>query len=185
MNLELNLFQNLAGGMSTAPAFARNLTREDKLLEDVVTPKAEIKALRARHHSAARLIAGGNKVEEVAAITGYTRNTLNVLLGDPTFQELCAHYAVADADTYISTNARLAALANDALAVLQDRIETQDEKFRTGELIEIAKLGADRTGHGPSSTQNTNINVGFAERLQLARERTAAAKLIDGEVNHA
>jgi hypothetical protein len=42
--------------------------------------------------------------------------------------------------------------------------------------MEITKLGADRTGFGPQSSQ-LNVNVDLSGRLEAARKRVAMRKL--------
>ena len=54
----------------------------------------------------------------------------------------------------------------------------------TGQLLDIVKMGADRTGHGPQTTAtNLNVNVDIAAKLEAARKRNASRPLtIEGDV---
>ena len=177
MNLDLNsLVWGETSGAKTAPVFVRELTPEDDALLALprnVAKRAPIKNLRARHHYSARLVASGEfTVPQVAAMTGYSESALHSMVhGDPSFQELVAFYKVQVEDVYLGLGARMAGLANDAAAILSERLEEDPKSFTNNMLRELMKDGADRTGFGPSSTQNTNVNVNFAEKLQLARER--------------
>ena len=64
---------------------------------------------------------------------------------------------------------KLAGVTGEALTEIRDKIE--EGKVPVRDLIEIAKLGADRSGHGPVLTQNSNVNVNLSERLRSARQR--------------
>ena len=109
----------------------------------------------------------------MAALTGYSVSRISILQNDPAFQELLASYADDVQGEWVDQEAQLVSLSSDAMAVLADKLEDEPEAFTPGTLIEIAKLGADRTGHGPQSktTNNVNVHVGFGERLRAAAER--------------
>ena len=137
-----------------------------------------IKEIRSRHQALARALASGMGEGEAALVAGYAPSRVSILKADPAFQELLQFYRKkADAE-YIALHATLAGVAQDAVAELQRRLEDEPDEITNGQLVEIAKLGADRTGHGPQSSQTVNVNIGLAERLAEARKR-AASRLID------
>lgn len=161
------------------PDVVRPLRREDlALLSSEKGVKAPpIAKLRARHHTLARLLAQGTPIVDCMAITGYERSRISILQGDPTFVELVTYYANLVEEKYLDTHARLGELTTNALEELNERFENAPQEFSVGQLTELVKLGADRTGHGPTSTQNTNVNVNFANRLEEARKRVALRTL--------
>lgn len=132
-----------------------------------------IKALRERHHAIARHLASGLSETEVSAITGMTISRISILKSDPTFAELLAFYRKSVDAQYADMHANLAGLATDAIAIMRERLEDAPENISDARLSELIKLGADRTGFGPQTKNETNINVNLADRLKAARERVA------------
>ena len=140
--------------------------------------ESHVKRISARHRLAARLLAEGHKVYEVAAACGYTEANINILKSAPAMQDLIRHFQEEKDLIVQGVNEKLSAVAQEALNVLQDKLENEPEKISIGQAIELVKLGADRTGHGPQSSSTVNVNIQLADRLKLARER-AAARTID------
>lgn len=164
-----------------AATVVRELTAADLVLlegERGIRPKP-IERLRDRHHAMARLIAEGRKIGEVAAITGMTISRLSILQGDPTFAELVEFYRKDVSAAYAELHDHLAGISLDAVVTLRERLEDDPDELSTKDLLAIAQLGADRTGHGPQSSQVVNVNVNLASRLEAARKRVADRKLID------
>ena len=60
---------------------------------------------------------------------------------------------------------------------IQTRLEEAPEKIDMTELRKLLSDTLDRTGHGPSSTQNHNHNIRLGDRLDAARERAKTARL--------
>ena len=157
---------------------ARELSVEDVTtlrMERGVQPHA-IKALRERHHHLARLLAEGHSSGEAAVMTRYDPSRVSILLGDPAFQDLVAHYRGMVEDQYLGFHAQLAALGVDAASVLSERLEDTPEEISTGQLLQLVTLSADRTGFGPSQKTEVNVKVGLADRLAQARERSLLAR---------
>jgi len=139
-----------------------------------------LKRLTTRHHALARGLASGLSDPDVAHINGYTPSRVSVLKGDPAFKELVEHYKKNVEAEYLDMHDQLAGLSQDAIQELRGRLEDAPADFSKQMLLDIVTKGADRVGHGPSTTTNTNVNVNIAERLGNARKRIAAAKeLID------
>src|SRR5690606_34802439 len=98
--------------------------------------------------------------------------------------ELLNFYRQGVVEVYRDMHERLAGVATSALDELQERLEDEPEKISVGQLIEVSKLGADRTGHGPQTSQtNLNINVGLGDRLEAARKRIAERRKIGDAEN--
>lgn len=131
----------------------------------------EIKRISERHHALARALAAGLSEAEAAASVGYDNARVSVLKASPAFRELLDLYRDKVDTEFSEIAGRLAGLTKDALVALQDRLEDQPEDISVGQLIEIAKLGADRSGFGPSQKVEQTINVNLAARMQEARKR--------------
>jgi hypothetical protein len=193
VNLGLELSPRIKGFVPSQPlqyAVVRTLTPEDIPLLDLPRGPTAVKSLQRltdRHHAAARYIAQGFKDVEVAAITGYAQNRIYLLRQDPAFKELIEFYRSSEDKERRNNFERLSGLTADAADVLQDRLETAPEDVTTGQLIEIIKVGADRSGNGPqTSNVQYNVNVGLADKLKKAREQAAlasrpASQVIEGE----
>lgn len=168
--------------LNKAPFIAREISEEERdLLIAGRLPKQErtlpasggetVRRLSARHHRLAKLLATGHSTEQAAFVAGYQPNSVSSLKSDPSFQRLIAHYERVDNEVFEATRHRLADLADESLAILQDRLETAPEEMKTKELIEIAKLGADRSGHGPTSTVKSEITLDYGDKMAAARRR--------------
>jgi hypothetical protein len=101
-----------------------------------------------------------------------------ILLNDPAFQDLVAEYSKSTFDKIEETSDEYADLATSnmlrAEAQIQERLDEAEalgEFLPMRELLAIAKDRADRFGYGPKSTR-VNVNIGFAEQLDRAIERT-------------
>lgn len=172
-------------GRATRPLTAVQVRPLDEcdlalLGEEKGTKPTPLKRLSERHHALARCLASGMSEGEAAITCGYVGSRVSVLKADPAFQELLAFYRQGVEGKYLDMHGVLAGLSLDAAVELRERLEADmqaDEKtLSTGQLIELTKLGADRTGFGPQSSQ-VNVNVDLAGRLQAARERVAMRRL--------
>lgn len=149
-----------------------------------------LKRLGDRHHALARCLASGMSDSDSALACGYVGSRVSILKQDPAFKELLEFYREDTDRQYRDMHERLAGLSRDAAdelhVRLEDDMQAEDKKISVGQLLEIAKMGADRTGHGPQSSQNVNVNVGIASRLEQARkrvsERQTSPALIEGEI---
>lgn len=143
-----------------------------------------LKRLSERHHALARCLASGMEEADAAITCGYVASRVSILKADPAFQELLVFYRQNVNSKYLDMHGVLAGLSLDAAAELRERleldIEAEDKKITVGQLMELTKLGADRTGFGPQSSQ-LNVNVDLAGRLQAARERVAQRRLVPPE----
>lgn len=135
-----------------------------------------LKRLSERHHALARNLASGMPVGEAAIFSGYCASRVSILQDDPAFKELVVFYQQTEVmPMYRDLHQRLSGLALDAAEELAARLEETPENISVGQLMDVVKMGADRTGFGPQTSQtNVNINVDLAGRLQRARERVAS-----------
>lgn len=162
-----------------AVAVERELEEADLALlgEEKGSQAPALKRISDRHHSLARMLAGGMPEGEAAVYCGYSLSRVSILKDDPAFQELLAFYRENVEREYMDLHQRLSGLAQDAAAELSIRLEEKPEDISIGQLMEITKMGADRTGHGPqSSSTNLNVNVDMAGRLEAARKRAAQVR---------
>lgn len=172
--------------------FVRALTPDDLPLlsmdRNSGAKEHALKRLSQRHHALARLIANGTQPDDAAAILSYELATVYRISVDPAFKELVVFYRKQLDVQMRSNHERLVGIAADALDELQTRLEDDPEKFTINQLMEVGKMGADRTGNGPSSSSVTvSINMGLADRMKTAREQARAAsepKEIEGTVTH-
>lgn len=135
-----------------------------------------LKKLRDRHHALAKALATGTPEGDAAIMCGYSPSRVSILKDDPAFVELVAFYRKGQEEQYYGIHEKLAGVAGDALDELSERLEEKPEDFTPGQLMDLAKLGADRTGHGPSSSTQVDVRVGLADRLDSARKRLASRK---------
>lgn len=157
------------------------------LQEERGTTAAPLKRLSERHHALARCLASGMGDGDAAITCGYVASRVSILKADPAFQELLAFYSQDVTSKYLDMHGVLAGLSLDAAMELRERlesdIEADEKKISVGQLMELVKVGADRTGFGPQSSQ-LNVNVDLAGRLQAARERVAHRRLTSEETSH-
>jgi len=147
------------------------------VVERGVKPKP-IQKIRDSHHAVARLIAEGKSGIEIQLATGVTASRVSILKNDPAFADLVSFYRSKVAElrdkAFYEISAKLAALGSDGIDELLDRLTEEPEKLATDELIDIVKLAADRTGHGPQTkSTNLNVNVDLAARVAAGRQRLA------------
>ena len=149
------------------------------------TGASPLKRISERHHALARNLAAGLSPGEAAAVVGMCGSRISVLQGDPAFEELVRFYRQQKDVVYADMYEQLAGMSKDALLLLRERMEDTPEEFSNGMLLEIVTKLADRSGHGPTSTtQNLNLNVNIAARLEEARKRALASargEVIDHE----
>lgn len=144
------------------------------------TKPGTVAKLRDSHHSVARLIAEGHRSAEIQVITGYSASRISILQADPAFQELVTFYRENKSELYADLHTRMQSLSLEVLEELRDRLHDTPDDVSTSQLLEALKLTADRTGHGPKTTQ-VNVNVEIADRLRAARHRAEALRAPMGE----
>lgn len=165
-----------------AASVVRELDQGDLGLLSVEKGAAQPQALKRlgeRHHALARNLSAGMKPGDAARIAGLCPSRVSILQADPAFRELMSFYRDDVTAQYRDLHQRLSGLALDAADELAQRLEDEPEKVSVGQLMEVVKMGADRTGYGPqSSSTNINVNVDLANRMKMARERVAQRKTL-------
>lgn len=134
--------------------------------------------ISARHRKLAELIASGMGTNDAARAVGLTASRVSILKADREFQELVSHARKLGELAWVDTNIRLATVANNSLDELNERFEEDPGQFTVEELRALAALGADRTGFGPKTVVEKNVNVNFGDELSAARKRAESARLI-------
>lgn len=138
-------------------------------------PVPAVKELATRHHEIARLLAEGKRPYEVCVRTGYKAARISVLQADPAFRELVTYYSDNKDAQFVDYHARLAALGTTAVEELQDRLESDPEKFTNRELKEIMESAYDRSvspnkaGPVGAGAALTAIQVTFVKADHKAR----------------
>lgn len=166
----------------TSKALSAEVERElgfndvSSLLSERGVQAPQIVQLRERHHALARHIAEGKRPGEAAILCRYSQSRMSVLLDDPAFKELVAHYRDVVNVEFVDFQKKLADLAIDAASILQDRMEEKPDELSDALLLQVVTVGADRTGHGPSQKTEVNVKIGLAGRIASAHERALRAR---------
>lgn len=126
--------------------------------------------LRETHHFLARCVAEGRKNVEISAMTGFSPSRISILKSDPAFQELVAFYTEDVRQQYTDVHSRLAGLALDVVAELQERVHEAPKSFSHRELREVmdsclVHVGPAAKTPGPAvgATAAVNLNIQFVE----------------------
>lgn len=134
--------------------------------------------ISARHRRLAELIASGMGTNDAARAVGLTASRVSILKADREFQELVSHAQKLGDLAWVATNERLASVAGNAIDEINERFEEDPGQFSPDELLKFAALGADRTGFGPKTVVEKNVNVNFGDELSAARKRAESARLV-------
>jgi hypothetical protein len=132
-----------------------------------VEDPSNLKRIRERHHSLARLVASGMSQDLVASICNYTPSYVSILLNNPAMKELVEHYRIINGNSSTVIAERLRTVGLKALETLNDKLDNE-EITDTHELAAVAKLGLDRAGHGPTSTTHTVSETHLIDHARIA-----------------
>ena len=146
------------------------------LLAEPAPDNAPLKRLSERHHSLARALARGIPPGEAAVMFGYDPSRVSILQGSPAFAELLAFYRGSMDAQFADFAEQMGGLASDAVGILRDRLEADPDAATLGQLLEIAKFGADRTGFGPQAKTEVTVRTELGSRLMAARSRLEAPR---------
>lgn len=142
----------------------------------------DLKKLKEKHHSVARLIAGGMTQRMVAAIAGYSESYVSILLDNPSMQELVGFYRTGYQSANEAITERLRRAAGTAVELLEAQMQVEGTATDPNILLGVAKLGYDRSGHGPSSQQHVITESHVFDHAELRRRdqqaRAASASRI-------
>lgn len=133
---------------------------------------SDLKKIRERHHSVARMIAGGLSQRMVAQLCGYTESYLSILLNNPAMQELIELYRIQHGSAQQIAIEKLRTVGMKALEALDKDLDanllTKQEK------LSLAKLGLDRGELGPSSTSKVLREDHIFDHAELQRRNADA-----------
>src|SRR5580692_64681 len=163
----------------------RSLTPADLELLRLKPIGPQVKFLKDSHHRIAELIVLGKTNAEIGAMCGMSLGRIVSLKNDPAFQELLARKR-ADRDEIWRDNVDfMASLATSNMIKAERQLgDALDEADHTGTAIPLRDLARitsdrmDRFGYGKHTTQ-TNLNIGFAAKLEGAIQRARQAREID------
>ena len=137
-----------------------------------------IQQLRHQHHLLARLLAEGKQVTEAAEITGYSVTYISRLkTQDRSFKELVKYYGEQVQEVFVNVHERLAGLGLNTIEELQERLAEHPERFSHRELMELAELCFDRSGHGPTSTNKSVVALLTGEDIARLKSEISARTL--------
>lgn len=136
---------------------------------------SDLKKIRERHQSVARMMASGLTQRMVAKLCGYTESYLSILLNNPAMQELIELYRIQAGSAAQLIGEKLRSVGLKAVEKLEAKIEA--DELNNNELLGAAKLGLDRGGHGPQSKQHVVREEHVFDHTELAaRNRAARAR---------
>jgi hypothetical protein len=133
---------------------------------------ADLKRIKEKHHSVARMMAGGLSQRMVAQLCGYSESYLSILLNNPAMQELVQLYRIQQGAGAAVITEKLRTVGLKALEALDIAIEAGN--LNKNELIQTAKLGLDRAGHGPQSKQHIVREDHLFDHTELERRNSEA-----------
>tara|TARA_R110002153_G_scaffold274298_1_gene448177 strand:+ start:2144 stop:2683 length:540 start_codon:yes stop_codon:yes gene_type:complete len=144
--------------------------------------------MRDRHHTIARMLALGFKQTQIAAVTGMSGSRISVIKKAPAFIELLTFYQEESGAEFRDLTERFKHLGMEITGELLGRLEAEPEAISTGELRELLKTVADRSGYSPvqkSITLSASIDPEQMERLKDAARtqetiRTVGSQSSDG-----
>lgn len=153
----------LAGRVGPAESGSSNSGGHSVPVE--VDDPRSLKRIKERHHSVARLIASGVSQTLVAQFSGYDEQYLSVLLNNPAMTELITLYRIEYGKSSEIIAEKLRSVGTQALERIEERIPSMDDNA----LVQTAKLGLDRSGHGPTSTVNKLEEKHIIDHAEIAR----------------
>jgi len=156
--LEASDIAALAGGALDGPSTGGHI-------QQAAAARAEPRKLREKHHQVARLMATGMAQGLIAQIVNYDEAYLSTLVGSPSMQELIGFYRLQHGNAAEVIGERLRTVGASALERLADRIDS--DELDANQLIAAAKLGLDRSGHGPVSSQHIRTDQHIIDHAKI------------------
>lgn len=137
-----------------------------------VEDPSNLKRIKEKHHSVARMCSSGLSQRMVAQLCGYTESYLSILLNSPAMQELVELYRIQNGAAANLITEKLRTVGLKALERLDERID--EDSLDNNELLGAAKLGMDRAGHGPSSTSHNVTEQHIIDHAEIQRRNREA-----------
>jgi hypothetical protein len=136
---------------------------------------SDLKKVREKHHSVARMIAGGLNQRMVSQLCGFTESYLSVLLNNPAMQELVQLYRIQQGAAVTVVTEKLRTVGLQAIEKLEEKLEAGT--LNNQELLALSKLGLDRGGHGPQTKSHVVNETHLFDHAQLEeRNRSALSR---------
>ena len=129
-----------------------------------------LKNIRSVHHQVARMIAAGFANVEVCRVTGMSQSYVSILKGDPSFQELLAHYEGREEEHWDEARQQAAMLGMSAMQVLHDRILEEPDRVGTKDLKDVMESGLTFGGQKPAE-RSENVHL-FTTAEELAQVKS-------------
>ncbi len=146
--------------------YERDLSPADIAALDLprgIQPKALVR-IHASHHALARCLAAGMKPAQASLVTGYSPARISQLEHDESFVALVKDYRAEVSSVFAQMGERLVNLSLDAMEKLHDLLHEKPEMFSAATLMELVKMTADRTGHGPGQEVSLKVASDFIDR---------------------
>lgn len=147
-----------------------------------------IKTLRYNHHLLAKAVASGKSLLECSTLCGLTVARISDLKNDPAFQELVSFYAEELNEVYVDVHQRMAALGTSVLEELQERFESEPEKFTKRELMDLFTTMADRSiatakgGPNPQQVIATGGGAGLALQINFVSPASGEPETLEARI---
>lgn len=135
---------------------------------------SDLKKIREKHHHVARLVADGLTQRLVSQICGYSETYISILLNNPSMQELIELYRIQNGKATQLAVEKMKTVGLKALEKLDEKLDA--DSLSNQELIAAAKLGLDRSGHGPTSTQKIAAETHVFDHAKLAELSSRARR---------
>jgi len=158
---------------------------EGAVPEPGAEPPTVLAKIRSVHHRAARLIASGMRLADVASATGLNYARLSMLKNDPLFSELLAHYSTLEDETFQNVREKVADLGVTTAEVLHERLIENPETMSNKDLVNLLQVSLDRGGYAPVQKSVSLSGHIDAEALSAMKAALGSApeRIIEGEAH--
>jgi hypothetical protein len=133
------------------------------------TTAPPLKRITDRHHSLARLIAGGASDGEAAATIGFSLSRVSILKQSPAFQDLLALYRKEVDREFATVLEHMAGMSRDALLELRERLEDEPDRFSNRELLDTVNTFVDRADVG-EGTRKLPVQINLVPQPVISPE---------------
>jgi hypothetical protein len=142
-----------------------------------------LQEIKEHHHHIARVLAMGNTQREAAAICGFSEERISTLQDDPMFSSLVEFYRSKGSEVFSDVYGQLLTVGKAAVQEIGRRLVDAPETIKTKELVDVAKLGFDRTGYGPQVKVQTEATVS-AEEIRRIRDEARGRNFVRAKTDH-
>jgi len=135
----------------------------------------DLKKIREKHHSLARMIADGMTQRMAGRIAGFSESYVSILLNSPSMQELIELYRIQNGAAHRVIAEKLRSVGMKAVEALDKALDANELKDPHA-LAAVAKLGLDRSDHGPSSRVHRVDEHHIVDHAKLREQMAEAQK---------